>query len=256
MEEKRMTHYCSSHRILLVGEGDFSFSLCLARAFGTAKNMVATSLDSKRVLELSYKNASMNLTELEALGCTIAHEVNVRTMIQHSLLKYQKFDRIIYNFPHAGFVGRERDEHQIQLHKELVSGFLKNAKHMLTSNGEIHITHKTTHPFNLWNITELAQHEGLVLVREEMFDQHLYPGYNIKRGAGSRCVTSVALDGDDNDRVAVIGVNVDLVCVVNMLKKKFCSVIILRASQIWFGSKLIGWYKQVDGTVMEDVGAP
>ncbi|TKY67300.1 hypothetical protein E2542_SST10192 [Spatholobus suberectus] len=43
------------------------------------------------------------------------------------------------------------------------------------------------HPFNLWNITELAQHEGLMLVREEMFDQHLYPGYNIMRGVGSRC---------------------------------------------------------------------
>lgn len=35
--------YNSSQKILLVGEGDFSFSACLARAFGTAKNMVATS---------------------------------------------------------------------------------------------------------------------------------------------------------------------------------------------------------------------
>ena len=39
-------HYSSFHKILLVGEGDFSFALCLAKAFGTARNMVATSLDS------------------------------------------------------------------------------------------------------------------------------------------------------------------------------------------------------------------
>ncbi|GAB4830161.1 hypothetical protein Ancab_019802 [Ancistrocladus abbreviatus] len=39
-------HYCSSHEILLVGEGDFSFSACLAEAFGSATNMFATSLDS------------------------------------------------------------------------------------------------------------------------------------------------------------------------------------------------------------------
>lgn len=41
-------HYNSEHKILLVGEGNFSFSACLATAFGSAKNMVATSLDSKR----------------------------------------------------------------------------------------------------------------------------------------------------------------------------------------------------------------
>lgn len=45
--EKWKKHYSSCHRILLVGEGDFSFSLSLARAFGTAHNLVATSLDSQ-----------------------------------------------------------------------------------------------------------------------------------------------------------------------------------------------------------------
>lgn len=40
-------HYSSAHRILLVGEGDFSFSTCLAKAFGWATNMVATSMDSQ-----------------------------------------------------------------------------------------------------------------------------------------------------------------------------------------------------------------
>lgn len=40
-------HYSSKHKILFVGEGDFSFSLCLARAFGSAHNLIATSLDSQ-----------------------------------------------------------------------------------------------------------------------------------------------------------------------------------------------------------------
>lgn len=43
--EKWRKHYSSRQRILLVGEGDFSFSVSLARTFGSARNMVATSLD-------------------------------------------------------------------------------------------------------------------------------------------------------------------------------------------------------------------
>lgn len=45
--EKWKKHYSSKHKILLVGEGDFSFSLSLATAFGSAHNLVATSLDSQ-----------------------------------------------------------------------------------------------------------------------------------------------------------------------------------------------------------------
>jgi 25S rRNA (uracil2634-N3)-methyltransferase len=46
-KEKWIKHYSSSHKILLVGEGDFSFAACMGKAFGSAVNMVATSLYSK-----------------------------------------------------------------------------------------------------------------------------------------------------------------------------------------------------------------
>ena len=43
---KWLKHYSSAQSILVVGDGDMSFSLALAAAFGSGENLVATSLDS------------------------------------------------------------------------------------------------------------------------------------------------------------------------------------------------------------------
>ncbi|CAJ2637100.1 unnamed protein product [Trifolium pratense] len=140
MEKKNITHYSSSQKILLVGEGDFSFSLCLAKAFDSAVNMY-----------------------------------------------HRNFDRIIFNFPHSGVFSRENYVSVIEQHKNVVSGFLRNAKDMLSYFGQIHITHKTTHPYSCWNIKNLGEDLGLSFLEEVDFDQFSYPGYNNKRGAGSNC---------------------------------------------------------------------
>jgi 25S rRNA (uracil2634-N3)-methyltransferase len=59
---------------------------------------------------MKYTSAISNLSELEDLGCTILHEVNVHNMNQHLYLKHHcNFDRIIFNFPHSGFFSREID---------------------------------------------------------------------------------------------------------------------------------------------------
>lgn len=44
--ERWIKYYSSAHNILLVGEGDFSFSVCLGKAFASATNIIATTLDS------------------------------------------------------------------------------------------------------------------------------------------------------------------------------------------------------------------
>ncbi|XP_045791180.1 uncharacterized protein At4g26485-like, partial [Trifolium pratense] len=139
-------------------------------------------------LAWKYTNAITNLSELEGLGCTILHEVDVHNMNQHLYLKYHRnFDRIIFNFPHSGVFSRENYVSVIEQHKNVVSGFLRNAKDMLSYFGQIHITHKTTHPYSCWNIKNLGEDLGLSFLEEVDFDQFSYPGYNNKRGAGSNC---------------------------------------------------------------------
>ncbi|XP_042486013.1 uncharacterized protein At4g26485-like isoform X2 [Macadamia integrifolia] len=141
-KERRIKHYCSSHKILLVGEGDFSFSACLANVFGSADNMVATSLNSEGFLQKNYGKAMSNISDLKSRGCMVLHGVDATNMSDHKILKSMRFDRIVFNFPHAGFFNKESRETQISRHQKLITLFFKNAKKMLCEEGEIHISHK------------------------------------------------------------------------------------------------------------------
>ncbi|KAK2986951.1 hypothetical protein RJ640_004912 [Escallonia rubra] len=153
--EKWVSHYSSSHRILLVGEGDFSFSLSLALSFGSASNIVATSLDSygttTPLIDFKFSSPKRNYS---------------------SMMK-------LFLIPTNCFL--------VLMHKNLVYGFFKNASGMLRANGEIHVSHKTTAPFSQWNIEELAVRNSLVLIERSSFKIETYPGYNHKRGSSVRC---------------------------------------------------------------------
>ncbi|KAI3510180.1 hypothetical protein L1887_25711 [Cichorium endivia] len=181
-KEKWAKHYSSNHQILLVGEGDFSFSMSLATSFGSASNIVATSFDLYDDLIKKYKKAKTNLEILRYFGAQLLHGVNAIKMNNHTGLRMRKFDRIVFNFPHCGVLWKESDEETIMEHKNLVQSFLWNARGMLRPNGEIHVTHKMTHPYSCWNIEELAIECGLIMVECAVFRIEDYPGYNNKRG--------------------------------------------------------------------------
>lgn len=58
---------------------------------------------------------------------------------------------------------------------------------MLRPDGEIHVSHKNKPPFCHWKLEELASKCSLVLKQCVVFDKSQYPGYENKRGDGSRC---------------------------------------------------------------------
>ncbi|KAK1619892.1 hypothetical protein QYE76_025409 [Lolium multiflorum] len=190
---KWLKHYSSAQSILIVGDGDFSFSLALATAFGSGQNLVATSLDSYGALTSKYGKAESNVTELKRLGATVLHGVDAKKMKLHPHLEMRQFDRIVFNFPHAGFTGREDHLHVIIAHKELVRGFFANARHLLRPYGETHISHKTGFPYDAWDIAQLAYESSLIMVWKVDFSKKDYPGYNQKRGDGAACDQPFAL---------------------------------------------------------------
>lgn len=154
---------------------------------GSASNIVASSLDPYDVMIMKYKDAKSNLENLKELGAFLLHGVDATKMKLHVDLKMWRFDRIVFNFPHAGFHGKEDDARLIKMHRNLMQGFFRNASGMLRADGEIHVNHKTTPPFCHWNLEELAYQTSLVLTECVVFKKEDYPGYKNKRGDGSRC---------------------------------------------------------------------
>ncbi|CAA7015437.1 unnamed protein product [Microthlaspi erraticum] len=103
-----------------------------------------------------YKKARSNLETLKRLGASLLHGVDATKLQLHPDLHFRRFDRVIFNFPHAGFHGRESDSNLIQKHKKLVFGFFHGARHMLRADGEIHVSHKNKAPYCHWKLEELA----------------------------------------------------------------------------------------------------
>ncbi|KAH7860725.1 hypothetical protein Vadar_017234 [Vaccinium darrowii] len=183
-------HYNSAQKILLVGEGDFSFSACLAKAFGSGRNMVATSLHSERLQVQKHWSSEEHLEKLERLGCLVLQKVDVYEMSYHHTLKHMKFDVIVFNFPHAGhFYGyTETDEELIEMHKELLRGFFKSAREMLVKEGaEVHVTQRNDYPYNTWELENIAKESGFNLKEKVRLEKGDYPGYHNKRGGDIDC---------------------------------------------------------------------
>ncbi|KAH6778643.1 hypothetical protein C2S51_009955 [Perilla frutescens var. frutescens] len=184
MRCSKIKHYSNRHRILLVGEGDFSFSACLAVAFGSATNIIATSLNNTAFLKKNYGSALSNIEEVTSRGGKVMHGIDATEIGKHEFLRQLKFDRIVFNFPFAGFFPKSSPEFQLRQHRRLVSRFLKNAKEMMSENGEIHISNKTNGVNAEFNVQSIASSHGLRLIAAVKFKCSNYPGYNTKYGIG------------------------------------------------------------------------
>lgn len=60
-----------------------------------------------------YSEAESNVMELKITGATVLHGVNAKKMKSHTYLKTRQFDRIVFNFPHAGFKAKDYKEVQM-----------------------------------------------------------------------------------------------------------------------------------------------
>jgi 25S rRNA (uracil2634-N3)-methyltransferase len=125
------------HRVLLVGEGDFSFTLALLRACdasGVAMSTTATSYDAREDVARRYRGEA-NLTALSrdyGDHVRVLHGVDA-TDLTTAIGSSEKFDRVVFNFPHiAGKAKMDRN-------RALLGGYLKSAQDVLSERGLIEV---------------------------------------------------------------------------------------------------------------------
>ena len=177
------------HCYLILGDGNFSFSLALYRCglrINNECNVVATSLESLATV-LTRTHAEDNLRRLNICeNVQVIHEVDGTCLGAHQGLKELSmlYDTVIFNFPHIG------GKNKIQSNQALLKDFFVSvgSSGLLADKGEVHVTlccgqggtpadsgcrgYK-----NSWKVVEMAAEGGLVLDRVEPFMRSDTPGY-------------------------------------------------------------------------------
>jgi 25S rRNA (uracil2634-N3)-methyltransferase len=182
--------------IMTVGDGDFTFSLAIARLLNGkthSDSLVATSYESKASLIQVYPGIKQTISELESLGATVCFQVDA-TRLKETLPETIKgsntfqFDRIVWNFPCSAVEkGQDGQNEEMENNKTLVKDFVANSRHLLKAQGQIHLNHKTKPPFNQWNIEEVAVESlqddnnkdgaNVYYLGRVVLDRFLYPPY-------------------------------------------------------------------------------
>ncbi|KAJ7150359.1 hypothetical protein C8R46DRAFT_1043731 [Mycena filopes] len=122
----------ATDKILLIGEGNFSFARALIRDAPAElehlppKNITATAYDTEKECFEKYPEAEAIVLELRAAGVDVLFGVDATQLGKIAAFKGKKWDRIVWNFPHAG-KGITDQDRNILSNQLIILGFLRSA---------------------------------------------------------------------------------------------------------------------------------
>ncbi|KAG3255160.1 hypothetical protein PI124_g313 [Phytophthora idaei] len=171
--------YAPEDAVLVLGDGDFSFSCGLVKHRGTGQGVFATSFDSESQVHSKYSNAQECIAAVRSAHGLVLHDVDATKLLE--LPQQVKtgtglktipdfFQYIVFNFPHSG-------QQRVHINRALLLDFFEGARDRLTVHGEVHVTLKTRPPYSNWFIEDQAKAAGFVMKERRQFNIKLFPGY-------------------------------------------------------------------------------
>uniref|UniRef100_A0A4W2DS43 Mannosyltransferase n=1 Tax=Bos indicus x Bos taurus TaxID=30522 RepID=A0A4W2DS43_BOBOX len=168
-------------RLLLVGEGNFSFAVALSETLDPNTSLTATcpqrSADLARDLVVRE-----NLRRLRERGNEVRFGVDCTHLADAFEPQDREFDRIYFNFPHCG------RKAGVAKNRELLAKFFRSCADVLAEDGEVHVAlcrgqggtpaDKPMREWhNSWQVVAMAALGGFILSDVHPFNCKALPGY-------------------------------------------------------------------------------
>ncbi|NP_001093489.1 ferredoxin-fold anticodon-binding domain-containing protein 1 [Danio rerio] len=170
-----------TREVLLVGEGNFSFSAALSETGGDDVGVTATCFQSENET-YRQEGVALNVQRLRERGSVVLFEVDCTCLKEHEALQDHLFDCVIFNFPHCG------RKSGVKKNRVLLMKFFLSAVAVLKDNGEVHVTlcngqggtpcdSPMREWHNSWQVVAMAAEAGLILREIRPFECEMYQGY-------------------------------------------------------------------------------